>query len=458
MANMFLDAQEYANTMLLLAKNQLVTGKLVSTKYEDKVSDENGLKINVKRPPRFARNDASAMNATLAAQDIVTGSVDIACDQYAKVHVSVGDIEWVQSYNELMRNETMKSAASTLAHQIDGHLQRQVAKFSSYIGDTTTDWATPAEFAADTGLGIASPAQFNRVHTRLMDLGTPNTDLASTVLFNDGEKIRGSLIGGDIQGVNRTALERVRIPLLSEVDVYATQQCPAISTGTRVSAATSLMDNGTLQVNYRDVKNTMVQTIHIDGQAGGVTINVGEKITIAGVYAYDWRNQVTLPYLQVFTVLGGASTASGSVPNGSPLNTPITTDAGGDVDLIISPPIIVPGTSDGVSAAANTAFATCSAAPIDGAAVTHLGPTSAVTKYTRRVRAAWHKSAIQLVSAKLVTPFDGVHAFARDKETGISIRYWRGSDISTGQHIHRWDCLYGAECVDPLMGAEISGS
>lgn len=458
MSNQFLDAQEYANTMLLLAKNQLVTGKLVSGKFEDKVTDENGLSISVKRPPRFARNDASAMSAALDAQDIITGKVTIDVDQYAKVHVAVGDIEYVKSYNELMRNSTMKSAASTLAHQIDAHLQRQVAKFSSYIGDTTTDWASPAEFAADAGLGIASPAVFNRVHTRLMDLGVPNTDLSATVTFNDGEKIRGSLIGGDISDINRKALEKVKIPVLSEIDLYATQQCPQITNGTRVSASTSVIDNGTLSVNYRDVKNTMVQTIHIDGQSSGVTINVGEKLTIANVYAYDWRNQVTLPYLQVFTVLGGASTASGSVPNGSPLNTPIETDAGGDVDLIISPPLIVPNTDDGVSTKANTAFATVNAAAIDGAAVTHLGPTSASTTYSRRVRAAWHKEAIQLVSAKLQTPFTGESSFATDEETGISIRYWRGSDITTGQHIHRWDCIYGAENVDPLMGAEISGT
>lgn len=450
MANQFLDAQEYANTMLLLAKNQLVTGKLVNGKFEDKVSDENGLTVSVKRPPRFAKNDASAMSAALAAQDIVTGKVDVAVDQYAKVHVSVGDIEYVQSYNELMKNETMKSAASTLAHQIDSHLQRQVAKFSLYTGTSN--------FATDAGNNIGSPAEFNAVHTKLMDLGVPNSDLVSTVLFNDAEEIRGSLIGGNIDGTNKTALEKTKIPMLSEVDVYATQQCPAISTGTRVSAATSLIDNGTLSVNYRDVKNTMVQTIHIDGQSSGVTINVGEKITIAGVYAYDWRNQVALPYLQVFTVVGGSSTASGSVPNGSALNTPIETDAGGDCDLIISPPIIVPGTSDGVSTDANTAFATCSAAATDGAAVTHLGPTSASSTHTRRFRAAWHKSAITMVSAKLQTPFTGESSFATDPETGISIRYWRGSDISTGAHVHRWDCLYGAQNLDPLMGCEVSGT
>lgn len=458
MANQFLDAQEYANTMLLLAKNQLVTGKLVSGTFENKVTDQNGLTISVKRPPRFAQNDSSAMSAALDAQDIIAGKVNLAIDQYAKVHISVGDIEYVQSYNALMQNATMKSAAQTLATQIDSHLQKQVAKFSSYIGDTTTDWPTATEFAADAGLAIQSPAQFNRVHTRLMDLGVPNSDLSSTVTFNDGEKIRGSLIGGNIQGTNQTALERVKIPVLSEIDLYATQQCPQVTNGTRVSAATSLIDNGTLSVNYRDVKNTMVQTIHIDGQSQGVTVNVGEKLTIANVYAYDWRNQVTLPYLQVFVVMGGASTASGTVPVGSALNTPITADANGDMDLIVSPPLIVPGTNDGVSTKANTAFATVNAAAVDGAAVTHLGPTSASTTYSRRVRAAWHKSAIQMVSAKLQTPFTGESSFATDPETGISIRYWRGSDISTGAHVHRWDCIFGAENVDPLMGAEISGS
>ncbi len=450
MANQFLNAQEYANSMLLLAKNQLVTGKLVDGKFSGQVTDENGLSINVKRPPRFARNDASAMSATLAAQDIVTGSTNVAIDQYAKVHISIGDIEYVKSYNELMRNQTMMSAASTLAHQMDAYLQSKVALFSSYIGTSTS--------ATDPGNSIPSPADFNRVHTRLMNLGVPNTDLNATVLFEDGEKIRGSLIGGNIQGVIQTALAKVKIPVLSEIDLYATQQCPAVSNGTRVSASTTLINNGTLSVNYRDVKTTMVQTLTLDGQAAGVTINVGEKFTIDNVFAFDWRNQVALPYLQQFIVLGGSSTASGSVPVGSALGTPITTDALGAISLIVSPPLIVPNTSDGVSTVTNTAFATVNAAAVNNAVINHIGPTSSSTLYTRRVRCAWQKQAVTMVSAKLQTPFTGECSFATDPETGFSIRYWRGSDITTGQHIHRWDSIYGAANLDPLMGCEISGA
>lgn len=441
MANQFLNAQEYANTMLLLAKNALVTGKLVRGTFSNQVTDENGLSIDVKRPPRFVRNNAAAFNANLELQNIVTGSTRVRVNQYAKVHISVGDIEYVQSYNQLMQNETMKSAASTLAHQMDSFLQTKVAEFSPYVG-------AAAGFATDGNVPIASPADFNRVHTRLMNYGVPNSDLCATVLFDDGERIRGSLIGGDIQGVNRTALERVRIPMLSEIDSYATQQCPAVTNGTRVAGATTAINNGVLSVNYRDVKDTMVQTITIDGQATGATIRVGEKLQIAGVFAYDWRNFQALPFLQTFTVLGGTG-----VPLGSPLNTTITLGASGAGELIISPPIIVPGTNDGVSTAANTAFATCAQAPVNDAIVTHLGAAGA----TRRVRAAWNKGAITMVSARLQRPFVGESSFATDPETGISIRYWRGSDITTGAHIHRWDAIYGATNLDPLMGCEISG-
>jgi hypothetical protein len=376
----------------------------------------------------------------------IVGKVDVAVDQYAKVHISVGDIEYVQSYNQLMKNETMKSAASTLAHQIDRTSSAKVAKFSSYIGTGT--------FATDPSNNIGSPAEFNRVHTRLMDLGVPNSDLVSTVLFDDAEEIRGSLIGGNIDGVNRTALAEGKVPILSEIDIYATQQCPSLTVGTRVAGGDSLIDNGTLSVNYRDVKSTMVQTIHIDGQSSGVTIKVGETLTIAGVYAYDWRNQVALPYLQQFTVVGGASTASGAVAGhfGS---------RNGDHHRRGRRHRPHHLAADHRSEHFGRRF--------DGRQhrIRHLlggcgrwcgrDPPGRCLLDPPRPRSV-EQVRDHLVSAKLVTPFTGESSFATDPETGISIRYWRGSDISTGAHVHRWDCLFGAQNLDPLMGCQISGS
>lgn len=424
MANAFLNAQEYANVMLLLLKNQIVTGKLVDTRYTNQVTDENGLTISVKRPPQFI-DKKSGTSAALALQDIVVGKVDIAVNQYSKVHIGIGDIEYVQSYNELMRNETMKSAASTLAHSVDAFLQDKLLGFNSWVG-------TP-------GSDIASPAQFNPVHTRLMANGVPNSDLNATVDFVDGEKIRGAMTGLFLPpDMNRSALEKVRIPILSEIDLYATQQGPVLTTGTRASSGAGAINGANQNVNYRDVKNTLTQTIAIDGLAAGATIKAGEVFTIANVFAYDPRRGQTLPFLQQFTVTADA-TASGG---------------GAIAALSISPAIIVPGTNDGVSTDTNTAFANVNSAPADNALLTFSGAAS--TSY--KIRAAFHKQAIAMVSAKLQAPFTGVYSFARDPVTGISIRYWRGSDISTGQHIHRWDMIYGASNMDPRLGARINGT
>jgi hypothetical protein len=438
MANAFLNATEYANVFLLLLKNQLVAGKLVNGQFKDQVTDDNNLTINVKRPPRFVQNDASAFTATLAAQDQVVGSANVSVNQYAKVHLSVGDIEWVQSYNDLMRSEAMKSAASTMAHQIDAFILDQTLKFHSWTEYSATHGAIkPA--TADLAKAISSPVQAMAAHTRLMSQACPNNDICGVVDFVDGQLIRGSMLSNFTPGLNVTAQQRVKIPVISEVDWYATQQLPTITTGSRTGG---LVDGASQNVNYRDVKTTMTQTLNVDNIGNAKTVTAGEVFTIADVYAWDWRRGVALPYLQQFRVVtGGTSSATGTADDQN-------------LQLTISPPIIVQGTSDGTDTNANTAFATVNAAPADNAQITWTGDAST----TYKVKAAWQKSAISLVSARLRMPDTGTASFARDPETGIAIRYWRGSDISTGAHVHRFDAIYGAAVMDPFLGTRLCGA
>jgi hypothetical protein len=416
MANAFLAAREYANVMLLLLKNNLVMGRLVDGQFRNQVTDRNGLTINVKRPPQFIAKDGP----TLAEQSIVTGSTQLAVDRYRNVHVSVTDLEAVTNYDQLMRNAVVRSAASTLAHDVDLFLHTQLLQFPSHVG-------TP-------GQPLRQPSQFFAAHTRLMEQSVPDTDLAAVMSYQDAENIRSQLIAGNIQGVNRTALENARVPLMSSIQGYATQHIKSLTTGTRV--ATDGDVNGAAQnVNYSDVKDLDSSEFNIDGLAAGATIKKGEIFTIAGVYAINNRSGETLPYLRQFVVTDDA-----------------TADGTGAVTLNIFPHIIVPGTG-GAEADTNTAFGTVSAAPADGAAITFLAAAGTVVP----IRAAWHKQAIQLVSARLEEPMSDTSSFATDPETGISIRYWRGSDIATGKHIHRWDMIYGAKVVDPRLGVRFSG-
>jgi hypothetical protein len=441
MVNQFLNAAEYANVMLLLLKNQLVFGRLVDGQFKDQVTDENGLVINVKAPPRFV----ATSGATLQSQDLVVGSSPVQVDQYKNVHISVGDLEYVQSYNALMQNETMKSAASTLAHDVDKFLALKTLGFQNWIAGTAS--GTRSANAQDPSKMIASPNQAFAAHTRLMQRGVPNSDLSAVVGFDDGQAIRGSLLSDFTPDVNRTALERVRIPLISEIDWYATQQLPTLSTGTRTqgdgSTTGGTMNGANQNVNYRSVKGgagaaaRMQQTIAITGAGASGTIAAGEVFTIQNVFAWDWRMNQALPDLAQFTVVSA-----------------VTLNGSGAATITITPAIIVQGSNDGVNTYANTAFATVDSIPASGAFIRFVG--TAATNFS--VRSAFHKRAISLVSARLQMPFTGVASFATDPDTGIAIRYWRGSDITTGQHIHRWDMIYGAAVLDSDLGVRVCGT
>lgn len=420
MSNAFLSAQTYSNVMMLLLKNQLVWGRLVDTQFRNEVTDENGLTTSIKAPPHFIAQDG----ATLQAQRILIGSRTVSVNQYKNVHISIGDLEYVKNFDDLMRDSQMKSAASALAHAVDSYLASKALEFPTMVGSI--------------GLTIDSPAEFNPVHTQLMAQGVPNEQLSAVLAFVDGEKIRGSLIGGNIDGVNETALKRARIPMMSEIDTYATQQLPSYTNGTHTMSSGPAVKGANQNVNYVDVRTTMSQSLIVDGMGNSKTVKAGETFTIADVYEYDWRQQKPLTTLQRFVVLADATT------DGSD----------GSVTLQIAPAIIVPGTSDGTDTVANSAFATVSAIPADDAAITFDGVAS--TTYTPRV--AFHKRALVLVSAKLQRPFTGEAAFTTDRETGISIRYWRASDVSTGAHVHRWDMIFGAINADRRLGARLYGN
>jgi hypothetical protein len=437
MANQFLNAQVYANTMLLLLKNQLVYGRLVDGQFKDQVTDENGLTVNVKRPPRFLATSGAA----LKAQDLVVGTAPVTVDQYKNVHISIGDLEYVQSYNALMQNETMKSAASTLAHDVDKFIASQTLAFYSMVAGAAP--GTAAANSLDPTKMIASPSMAMAGHTRLMKQGVPNASIVGVVDFDDGASIRGSMLSEFLPD-NATALQRVKIPIISEVDWYATQQNPSLTSGTRIAGngtSTGCQVNGAaVNVDYVAVKGSAgtagnTQTLAIKNSSS-YTFKKGDVFTIQGVYAWDWRNQVKLNYLQQFTVTADTSIVSTG-------------------NLSITPAIIVQGTTDvNGNTYANSAFATVDSVPADGAYIQFASAASAV--YT--VKPVFHKRAISLVSARLQMPFTGVASFAMDPDTGIAIRYWRGSDIVTGQHIHRWDMIYGASVMDNSLGTRLTGT
>ena len=428
--NQFLNDQVYANVMLLLVKNNMVMGKLVDTKFTNQVTDKNGLKISVKRPPRFVMTSGPALDL----QDIVTGSTSVDVDQYSNVHISITDLQYVQSYNELVKAQTMKSAASALAQGIDSYLHTFTQKFPSWVN-------APGAIAVDKP--FASPQQEIPVWARLENLAVPTSDRVGFMTINDSAGVQASLIDKFMTAEASNAMKKARIPMLSDIDYYRTQAPSVLVTGTRAQTGAGAVNGANQNVNYDTVKDSMTQSLIVKTAGANATIKRGEVFTIPNVFRINPRTQSI-----VTDQTGAAELMQFTVVNDA------VADGAGAVTLTISPAIIVPNTGGSLAVQrVNTAFATASAAPADSAVLSFAGNASSAFSQ----RAAWHKSAIQLVSAQLVTPATGVSSFASDPETGISIRYWRGSDIATGAHIHRWDCIYGAEVVDPLLGTRFSG-
>jgi hypothetical protein len=155
-------------------------------------------------------------------------------------------------------------------------------------------------------------------------------------------------------------------------------------------------------------------TISTVGWASGAsTLNAGDVITIAGVYAVHDETKSNLGYLKQFVVTANTSDSAGAMAT-----------------LPISPAIISGG-----------AYQNVSALPATSAAITVAAPASSVTA----TNLAFHRDAYIFASADLILPGSiNKEEFAeREEFEGISLRVVRRFDINNDFMPCRIDVLYG---------------
>jgi hypothetical protein len=411
MSNAFASPKVYANVGLALLKNQLVMAKLCDSEAVEKEFKPGvGTTVYVKKPPEFAIRDG----ASASAQDVVEGEVAVTCDKQKGVDVQFTGYEATANVDALLKSKVIEGAMVTIASQIDSDLIMQVKYFNNAVG-------TP-------GNTISTVAGFFAAPQRLDEMAVPMSNRNAVLTPADGYALAGTFTGlaalaGDTAV---SALQKAKIPMLGNTSPFITQTIPALTTGTRVTSGATLVNGASQNVTYASARTTYTQSLVCDTSGTSKTVSAGEKITLAGVYAVNPRTKATLTYLKQFTVTADA-----------------TGDGSGNITFTISPPIITSG-----------AYQNVSAAPADNAAVTYLGALST----TYNFNAAFHKSAIKLVSLKPPVPFTGESDYATDPDTGLTIRYWRYSDGSGDTHNHRWDVYYGVKNLDPRLGTILFGA
>jgi hypothetical protein len=422
MANTLLTPKVYANTMLALLVNELVMGKLVTTKFKNEFK-KVGQTIKVKRPPEFLIRDG----AVAQVQGVTEGEIDVTMDKQRGVDIEFTSLEDTLTVNDLLESEIMKSSAATIAQNIDYELMLSTLEFPSWVG-------TPGE-------KINSATDFFAMPQRLDELAVPGTSRAGVLSPADNWALAGAFTGLYAQrDIATDALERARIPLIGNVQPYMTQNVVNLVTGTRVAAGTSQVNGANQNVAYTAINtNDYKQTFLIKGLAAGATVKVGEVFSPAGVNWVNPRSKMDTGINAQFVVLEGVDGVGGY----SAATKTYTASGGGLITVTIANPMIIDG-----------AYQTVTAAPADSAPITWMGAPS--TAY--RQNATFHKSSISLVFAKLTDPFTGQASFASDPETGVTIRYWRTSDGTNDTHLHRWDVLFGVDNVDRRLGTRGSGA
>lgn len=410
MPNTFLPPKVFANAGLKLLKNNLVMSKLCDSEGIDKFfKPPNGSKVYVKRPPEFIIRKG----ATAQTQNVIEGEAEVNLDQQVGVDVEFTSIEETLNLDSLLKSKILDAQMATIATEIDMQLIDRVKEFNNWVG-------TPGQL-------VDSPADFFKAPQRLDEMAVPMNDRNAILTPADGYAMAGSLLTNAAQvnsDIAKTALEKAKIPILGNTKPYMSQTVPTLTTGSRTNGTVS----GAGQTSaYVDVKSTMTQTLNVAGLGAAGTVKKGEVFTIAGVSAVNPRTkQTVVGVLQQFVALADA-----------------TADGAGAAALTVFPAIITSG-----------AYQNVSAAPANGAAVTWLG--SASTAYSQN--AAFHKTAIKLVSAKLIMPYSGEADYATDPETGLTIRYWRYSDGTNDTHNHRFDVIFGTVNLDRRLGTRLSGT
>lgn len=163
-------------------------------------------------------------------------------------------------------------------------------------------------------------------------------------------------------------------------------------------------------------------TVNGAGQTGSAittnaitgTLNKGDVITVAGVQAVNRVTKQSTGELQQFVVTANVASGATSIP--------------------VYPPI-TPG---------NVAYATVTASPANGAAISLIG--GAGTTFRKNI--AYRPEAFTLATADLEMP-KGVDAAARESYDGVSMRYVSQFDATNDVFIRRLDVLYGYLAVRP---------
>lgn len=416
MSNTTLTADIIAKAAVTILDNELVMAKQVFRGYESdfnmKVNGyEVGETISIRKPTDFTVRDGAVMQV----QDVVEGKTTITVDKRKGIDFSFTSQDLTLDIKKLSER-VIKPAMVQLANQVDTDLMDLYKNVPSWVG-------TP-------GQNIQNFAGFAKAPERLDEYAVPQ-DMRSGVLSPaDHWALAGSATALYMQNIAQEAYRKGRIGDLGGVDTYMSQNVPTHTVGTW--AGTNVEVDGSVTastISYNDVKDTMTQTITVDGfTATSPVVSVGDVFEIEDVFAVNPVTKERLPFRKQFTVVSAVSEASNHLT------------------LTFYPAMIWNGAFQNIQVATGVT-------DLNNKDILPIGTDA--TGYRQNL--VFHKNAFALVMVPLVDP-PGAVRVGRETYKGCNVRVIPVYDGVNDVSKWRLDILYGVKAVDPRLATRLSGT
>ena len=409
MANSFFTVSAISKELVRLMENDLVMGKAVGTDQLENETVKSGGSVKVRRQMQYLGQDNN-LDLSAYSEDVVEGTVTVTMDQTWSNKVSVSALDRTLSfdrYSEMI----LKPMARRAAEKVEASIAALYPQFYWFDG---TPGTVPATFSAVADAGAIFTDAGNAVNGRLA-FHSPTASAKLAAL------IQGTYVNGN----NKSALENARVGRFAGFDNYESVFAPTHTVGPL--GGTPLINGGAQNVTYATAKDTWSQSLITDGwtAAAAARLNAGDVFTIANVFSISPNTKASTGRLQTFTVLSNVSS-----------------DAGGNATLTISPPIITSG-----------AFQTVNSVPADNAAIT-IKTGTAATAYRQSLLI--DPGAIALVSRPLDIPSgEGLKTSTVSGEfVTMSVSSW--VDGNTLAENMRFDMLWKPVVLDPRRGMRLT--
>jgi hypothetical protein len=401
--------QRIANEALMHLENELVLGSKVHTDYSDDFAME-GDTIQIRRPVRYLGQDNN-LDVTSYNEDVQQGKTTITMDQTVSIPVTITALERTLAFDRFSE-DILKPAAIRMRDRIETAIASKYTQFYHFAGTPATTPGTFLSLAECMGI--------------MTDAAMPTSGRVAVHPTVTGITLADGLKAVYVSSVAKTAIEEASIGRYAGFDNYMSVHAPVHVPGT--GTGTPLVNGASQSVTYATAKDTWTQTLVTKGWTNSITgiLKAGDVFTIGGVYAVNPISKQSTGRLQTFVVTADADSGASTGP----------------CSPVISPPIIISG-----------AYQTVSAAPAADAPIvlkTGTGGTS------RPQSLLFAPKAIALVTRPIDIPQGSGVKTARQSGNQVSISVTEYVAGDTLKQRLRLDMLFGVKVINPDLGMRLT--